>query len=117
MRLVQVSWQRLPAGSEERQMAQLAAIASNDTWIGGASALVLAGKMPCTNRDPDTGRFRRSPWTLDARTAKDVVSDVYSSSNGTSRRFMAYECPECGSASLGEDSAYRCCQEQERDYA
>lgn len=91
-------------------MARLAAIASNDTWQGGARALSLANRMPCANRDPETGRFRPGgPWILDARTANYVVSDVYGSNDGTSSRFMAYECPECGNATLGEDAAYQCC--------
>lgn len=113
MKLKRASWQSLH-DKESQQIARLAAIASNDAWQGGARALSLASRMPCAIRDPETGKFLPGGrWELDSRTARDVVSDVYGSHDGTSRRFMAYECPECGNATLGEDAAYQCCAPQE----
>ena len=86
---------------EERQVARLASIASNDAWFGGARALRIAQLTPC--------KADGFLWTLDSRTAHDVVSSVYTSTNGTSQRFMAYECPECGCAHLGYERAAECC--------
>lgn len=71
--------------------------------------MVLAVRMPCRMREPDTGRFLGGHWTLDNRTARDIVSSVYTSHDGTSQRYMAFRCPECGNARLGVDAAYACC--------
>lgn len=111
MKPQRATWRDL-ADATERQIARLANIASNDCWQGGARALTLADRMPCISVDSD-GMTDGPNWTLDSRTAHDVVSSVYSSNDGTSRQYMAFACPECGRACLGIDAAYACCSEGE----
>ena len=73
----------------ERASARLARIARGDTYFGGASALVIA---------------KRANKKLFP--AEEIVADVY---HGRESKWMAYECPECGQAHLGEESAIGCC--------
>jgi hypothetical protein len=49
--------------------------------------------------------------------AEQVVGDVYSASNYSCGEWGAYECPECGSAHLGTEKAYQCCQPDEGEEA
>jgi hypothetical protein len=76
----------------ERACARLARIARNNTVFGGASALLIAKRC----------KFKIFP-------ADEIVSDVYRASNYSCGKWGAYECPECGQAHLGEDSALGCC--------
>ena len=73
----------------ERASARLARIARGNTYFGGASALVIA---------------KRANKKLFP--AEEIVADVYA---GSESKWMAYECPECGQAHLGEESAIGCC--------
>lgn len=82
----------------DRACAKLARIARGDTIHGGARALVLA---------------ERAERIGVHFPASEVVSEVYSLSNYTCGRFGAYQCPECGRASLGQDAAYACCAHTE----
>ena len=45
--------------------------------------------------------------------ANEIVSAVYSASNYSCGEWGAYECPECGTAHLGTEAAYRCCSQVE----
>jgi len=83
----------------ERACAKLARIARHDTIHGGARALVLAERM-------DARRGAQVP-------ANAIVGGVYATSNYSCGDWGAYECPECGQSHLGNEAAYRCCQEQE----
>jgi hypothetical protein len=89
----------LPASSLQnrhaRACAKLAMRATLDTIGGGARAAVLAD------------RLERMGSTIPAQA---IVSDVYGRSKGrASREWGAWECPECGSAHLGQDAAAECC--------
>jgi hypothetical protein len=83
----------------ERACAALARIARADTIYGGARALVLARRME-----------RRKGSQVPAN---EIVSAVYSASNYSCGEWGAYECPECGTAHLGTEAAYRCCSQVE----
>lgn len=105
--LRRLSWRDLPKhDTEGRECARLADVAWRDVWHGGTFALSIANRTPFVETDDGT----TEQWTLDRRTAHDVVSSVYGSHDGTSRRFNVYGCPECGGAHLGEDAAIQCCQ-------
>jgi hypothetical protein len=87
------------ATNYERACAALARIARADTIYGGARALVLARRME-----------RRKGSQVPAN---EIVSAVYSASNCSCGEWGAYECPECGTAHLGTEAAYRCCSQVE----
>ena len=84
----------------ERACAALARIARADTIYGGARALVLARRME-----------RRKSSQVPAN---EIVSAVYSASNYSCGEWGAYKCPECGTAHLGTEAAYRCCSQVEK---
>lgn len=91
MKLKTLSPYRL-SNLHDRACARLAQRALADVIHGGASALVLASKliaMKC-----------KIP-------AEHIVSSVYTSSQVGD--YGVYECPECGSAHLGTEAAYACC--------
>ena len=73
----------------EKACARLARMARANTYFGGASALVIAKRA----------NKKKFP-------AEEIVMDVY---HGRVSEWMAYECPECGQAHLGEQSALDCC--------
>ena len=80
---------------DDRVIAKLAKIATNDTVFGGAKALVLAKRLDSIGSQID---------------AECIVGDVYSASIG--RVLPQYNpcfCPECGQAVLGEIAALNCC--------
>jgi rubrerythrin len=80
----------------DRSIAHMAAIARNDTFDGGAKALVYAARL----------ERMRSQINYD-----EVVSSVYSASTGNwSTEYEAWECPECGNAHLGQERAAECCR-------
>ncbi len=81
--------------SEQRIIARIAGQARIDTITGGAKALCLAKRLP----------------RLDASLGlTGIVSNVYALSSGRHHPdYEAWECPECGSAHLGQDAAYNCC--------
>lgn len=82
---------------DDRVVAKLARIATNDTVFGGASALVLAKRLD------------RMGSSIDA---EGIVSDVYSASIGrVLPEYLPCVCSECGRAVLGENEAMNCCQE------
>ena len=87
----------------DRIIAKLARIATNDTVFGGAKALVLAKRLDSLGSQIDAGY---------------IVSDVYSASIGRALpQYRPCFCPECGQAILGEDTALNCCLGQyEEDY-
>lgn len=78
----------------ERAQAKLARIARGDCWHGGAKAMVIAERLDRMGAQFDAG---------------EVVADAYTDSRGNATRFLAYACPECGSACFGADAAYACC--------
>lgn len=79
------------ASHDDYKVARLAAIARCDTIHGGARATVIA--RHCSRWD-----------------AQSIVADVYSRSTGKwSAEYEAWECPECGTAHLGQEAALRCC--------
>lgn len=89
------------ADRDERSTAHLAARARHDTIYGGAKALLYAK------------RLQRMGSKLPLM---EVVGDVYAASTGHwSPVWEAWECPECGSAWLGQERALNCCSEQEQD--
>lgn len=78
----------------DRACAKLARIARGDTIWGGAKALVIA---------------KRAEAMGVQFPALAVVTDVYHASNYSCGPWAAYECPECGTVHLGEESALNCC--------
>lgn len=82
----------------DRACAKLARIARGDTIHGGARAMVLAKRLEAMGS--------KVP-------ADQIVGDVYSASNYSCGEWGSYECPECGSAHLGQSAALACCQEME----
>ena len=83
---------------DDRTVARIARIAINNTVFGGWSALGLAKRLAA----------------MGGQDVQYVVSDVYSASTGRDHpEHSAWECPECGSAYLGQESARRCCEEQD----
>jgi len=84
----------------ERACAKLARIARADTVFGGAKALVIADRLDRMGS--------RVP-------AQAVVGDVYAASNYSCGEWGAYACPECGTAYLGPDKAYACCDPDNPD--
>jgi hypothetical protein len=98
MKLKCVGFSRF-APSPERNTVRLADRATNDTIWGGVSALILAKKAD-----------KLGVAFVDGVSARDIVHDVYSRSTGrSSERFSAWECPECGQAHVGQESALQCC--------
>lgn len=95
-RLQQTSYKRLH-DKHSRALAKLALIARNDCVYGGARASVLADRLG--------GEFG------------DVVSEAYTSSTGEAREYLPFECPECGSACLGESAALNCCADSGDDWS
>jgi len=95
MRPEPASWREL-AEPSERACARLARRAVLDTLFGGCRALNLA----------DRCKHKQFP-------AFDIVSHVYSCSTGQ-HDFVweAWSCPECGQVRLGQEAAYRCCNEE-----
>ena len=93
MKLTEVHPNRLydPA---QRVCAKLARIARVDAWNGGAKALCMVN------------RLELSPYHAEYLAA---VTQAYHSLTGTASNYLAYECPECGSACMGEDAVYECC--------
>jgi rubrerythrin len=90
------NYQDLP--KEQRRLVWFARQANNDTWGGGCRALVLAEKQ---------GQGE----------AQDVVSAVYSASNGkVPDELDAFECGECGCVHYGREAAERCCSPEEEDF-
>lgn len=82
------------ANRDARSLAHMAALAWHDVQFGGARALVMARRLESMGSDLD----------YDA-----VVSDAYTSSDGVSRRFAAFECDECGQTHGGVEAASDCC--------
>ncbi len=80
----------------DRACVKLARIARGNTYFGGASAMVMAKRLEKMGS--------KIP-------ALEIVSDVYSRSNGKLGEWGAYECPECGSVHLGTENTINCCQE------
>jgi len=78
---------------EARKLARLATIAELDVINGGARAAVIAAKYPSACG----GQYG------------DVVSAAYTDSRGQAHEYLAFECPECGSACLGKSAALACC--------
>jgi hypothetical protein len=79
----------------QRAIAKLARIARCDCVNGGARALVIADRLAAMGAAEDYGA---------------VVSAAYTSSTGCAPDYLAYECPECGSACMGIEAALSCCQ-------
>lgn len=97
MKPTPTSWRCLH-DREDRTVARIATIARNNTVFGGASALVYAKRLA----------------RLGGADLEYVVSDVYARSSGQAHsEYEAFECPECGTACLGSQAAYRHCQEDE----
>lgn len=97
MNLKTTSWRKL-YDRNDRACAKLALRARCDTINGGALAMVWARRL--------NGMGSSIP-------ANEIVGDVYSASNYTcTARWSVFECPECGSAYLGSESALNCCQGQ-----
>jgi rubrerythrin len=83
---------------DDRTVARIARIAISDTIHGGCRALRLSKRLAAVG----------------GQDVQYVVSDVYSASSGYSHpEHSAWECPECGSAHLGQEAARRCCDENE----
>jgi hypothetical protein len=83
--------------AEERLIARMAARARLDTIWGGAAGLMYAERL----------------YRMGGTDLRYVVSDVYSASTGNHHgAYEAWECPECGSARLGTDDAYNCCNHE-----
>lgn len=85
---------------EQRAMAKMARIARCDCWHGGARAMVLAERLSAMG----------SRINYDS-----VVSEAYASNTGRAASYLAFECPECGCAHMGEDAAFACCAFDESD--
>lgn len=97
-RLKTTSWRKL-GDRNDRACAKLALRARMDTINGGATAMVWARRL--------NGMGSTLP-------ADEIVGDVYSASNYTcTDRWSVFECPECGSAHLGSESAFKCCSQSE----
>src|SRR5262245_980341 len=92
MRLIEANPDQLPR--ESRAIAKLARIARCDVQFGGARALVICKRLELMGSTVDYD---------------NVVSAAYSSSTGSAREYLAFECPECGCAHLGEENALACC--------
>ena len=96
MRLRTASYRRL--SGDDRLTAHVAARARLDTIYGGCKALVLAK------------RLKRMKGT----DVDHIIGDVYASSTGEfSHKHEGWECPECGQAHLGQEAAFKCCQQGE----
>ena len=95
--LQEASPRDLPDRSD-RALARLARKARSNVWLGGASALLCARRLEAMGS--------RLP-------ALRCVRDAYASSTGEAREFLAYACPECGQARLGQTAALECCTEPE----
>ena len=92
MKLEKADYRRL--NRDDRALAKLALIARHDCYSGSAKAMVIARRLNSMGTELPVD---------------DVVSAAYSSTTGTASEFMPYECPECGSACLGETEAYQHC--------
>jgi len=97
MKLIEANPSELTDRSE-RATAKLARIARGNTYLGGASALVIAK------------RLERMGCKFPAL---ECVSDIYSRSNGSLGEYGAYKCPECGCVHLGQSAALNCCAESD----
>lgn len=94
MKLAPASWKRL--SGEDRLIARIERLATGNTIIGGASALMLAKRL----------------HRMGGTDLRGVVADIYSASTGTRHsQHGAFECPECGCAHLGVAAAFACCAE------
>ncbi len=82
------------ADRHERALAKLARIARCDAWHGGARALVLAKRLEAMGGNAQ---------------AIEAVTDAYTNGRGDATRFLAYECPECGTACAGTEAAHDHC--------
>lgn len=93
------TYHQFPLRSPERNTVRLARIATCNTVMGGASALVIAKVAD-----------RLGVQFVDGASGREIVSDVYSRSTGReSVEFGGWECPECGCAHCGRENALRCC--------
>jgi predicted RNA-binding Zn-ribbon protein involved in translation (DUF1610 family) len=43
---------------------------------------------------------------------QDVVSAAYTNSRGEAIEYLAFQCPECGNACMGKDTAAQHCQQE-----
>lgn len=93
MKLKEVSWKRLN-NRFDRACCKLACQARADTIHGGAKAVCLSKRLKAIGSNIP---------------GNEIVSEVYSLSNYTLGRFGAHECPECGNAHLGQETALQCC--------
>jgi len=90
------NWRELTG--EDRLVARMERIATANTIIGGASALVLSKRLKKMGGTDLTG----------------VVADVYSASTGSMhRQHGAWKCPDCGTTCLGIGNAYQHCNQEE----
>ena len=90
------NWRNLTG--EDRLIARIERKATANTISGGATALTLARRLK----------------NMGGTDLSRVVYDVYSASTGQRHReHGAFECPECGTACLGIDSAYNHCNDGE----
>jgi rubrerythrin len=97
--MIAANYKRL-ADRDDRTVAHFAALARADTIFGGASALTKAKHLK----------------KIGGKDYEWVVSDVYArSTGGRSKHFEAWECPECGCAHLGQETAAKCCERSYED--
>ena len=83
---------------DSRAIVKLARKAANNAIFGGASAIVIAERLDRMGCRFDAESIVTETWTCGTR-------------DGYSLIFDAYECPECGSAHVGQEAAYACCAE------
>lgn len=97
--LKNVHWKEL-GGRLERMIARVELKARCNTIFGGMSALTLVNRL----------------HGMGGEDLRFVVHAVYSLSSGRPHpQYAAFECPECGTACLGEESAQTCCSHMEED--
>jgi rubrerythrin len=94
-----ISWKRLPQGDCRRAIARIAHIANINTWMGGTSAAIKAGRA-----------LRMGlPHSIEMNNA---VTETYALSNGKPHpSYTLYQCNECGTIHLGIEDATECCKE------
>ena len=83
---------------QDRHYARIARQAEHDCRHGGCRALRFAERH----------RLRRGEYM-------SIVNQAYTDPNGTARDYTPWECPECGQAYLGADSALACCEPESDD--
>lgn len=84
----------------DRATARLAQRARLDTIHGGAAAVLLERRL----------KSRGSPVGF-----AGVVAAVYGASTGRHHpELEAWECPECGTAHLGQTAALQCCNSHDQ---